>query len=164
VILALATAGGWVARRRIRPGPVPLGPLLEGLVHRTGGHVQPASTLAELGGQLARLVGPQTAALAAQTERARFAPGPTAPTPHPRIQLARALANDLGPRRALLVLTTPGARRLARQRPAQPADGSAGCHQRVTGVGTAVSRADLRCASSPTRTRRSAPGSTSRTN
>jgi hypothetical protein len=164
ILAALASAGVLVVRRRTRRGPVPLGPLLEGLVCRTGGHVQPSSTLAELGVELARLVGPHTAALAAQTERARFAPGPTAPTPHPRIQLARALANDLGPRGALLVLTTPGARRLARQRPAQPADGSAGCHQRVTGVGTAVSRADLRCASSPTRTRRSAPGSTSRTN
>jgi protein-glutamine gamma-glutamyltransferase len=116
ILAALATAGVWVARRRIRRGPVPLGPLLEGLVRRTGGQVQPSSTLAELGVELARLVGPQTAALAAQTERARFAPGPTAPTPHPRIQLARALANDLGPRRALMVLITLVARRLACQR------------------------------------------------
>jgi transglutaminase-like putative cysteine protease len=108
ILAALATAGVWVARRRIRRGPVPLGPLLEGLVRWTGGQVQPSSTLAELGVQLARLVGPQTAALATQTERARFAPGPTAPTPYPRIQLARALAGDLGPRRALMVLVTPG--------------------------------------------------------
>jgi hypothetical protein len=108
ILAALATAGVWVARRRIRRGLVPLGPLLEGLVRRTGGHVQPSSTLAELGVELTRLVGPQTAALAAQTERARFAPGPTAPTPNPRIQLVRALASDLGPRRALMVLITPG--------------------------------------------------------
>jgi hypothetical protein len=108
ILAALATAGVLVARRRTRRGPVPLGPLLEGLVRRTGGHVQPSSTLAELGVQLARLVGPHTAALAAQTERARFAPDPTAPTPHPRIQLTRALASDLGPRRALMVLITPG--------------------------------------------------------
>jgi protein-glutamine gamma-glutamyltransferase len=114
ILGALATASVLVARRRIRRGPVPLGPLLEGLVRRTGGHVQPSSTLAELGVELARLVGPQTAALAAQTERARFAPGPTAPTPRPRIQLARALANDLGPRRALMVLiTSAGTRQLA---------------------------------------------------
>jgi hypothetical protein len=108
ILAALATAGTPVARRRTRRGTVPLGPLLEDLVRRTGGHVQPSSTLAELGVELTRLVGPQTAALAAQTERARFAPGPTAPTPHPRIQLTRALANDLGPRRALMVLITPG--------------------------------------------------------
>jgi hypothetical protein len=108
----LATAGVWVLRRRIRRGPVPL---LEVLVRRTGGHVQPSTTLAELGVELARLVGPQTAALAAQTERARFAPGPTAPTLHPRIQLARALANDLGPWRALMVLITAAATRQPRQ-------------------------------------------------
>jgi protein-glutamine gamma-glutamyltransferase len=117
ILAALATAGVLVARRRSRRGPVPLGPLLEGLVRRTGGHVQPSSTLAELAVELARLVGPQTAALAAHTERARFAPGPTAPTPHPRIQLARALANDLGPRRALLVLIIPAATRQPRQQP-----------------------------------------------
>jgi transglutaminase-like putative cysteine protease len=104
LLAALATGGVRVVRRRTRPGPVPLGPLLEGLVRRTGGHVQPSSTLAELGVQLARLVGPQTAALAAQTERARFAPDPGLPAPRPRIQLARALASDLGPRRALMVL------------------------------------------------------------
>jgi hypothetical protein len=109
ILGVLAAAGVLVARRRIRRGPLPLGPLLEGLVRRTGGHVQPSSTLAELGVALARLVGPQTAALAAQTERARFAPGPTAPTPHPRIELARALAGDLGPRRALMVLIIPAA-------------------------------------------------------
>jgi transglutaminase-like putative cysteine protease len=117
VLAVLAGAGVLVARRRTRRGPVPLGPLLEGLVRRTGGHVQPSTTLAELGVELVRLVGPQTAALAAQTERARFAPDPAAPTPHPRIQLARALANDLGPRRALLELIRPAAIRQARQQP-----------------------------------------------
>jgi protein-glutamine gamma-glutamyltransferase len=116
ILVALATAGVSV-RRRIHRGPVPLGPLLEGLVRRTGGQVQPSSTLADLGVELARLVGPQTAALAAQTERVRFAPGPPPPTPRPRLQLARALANDLGPRRALLVLITPAATRQARQQP-----------------------------------------------
>jgi hypothetical protein len=62
---------------------VPLGPLLEGLVRRTGGQVQPSSTLAELGVELAQLVGPQTAALAAQAECARFAPGPHPAPAHP---------------------------------------------------------------------------------
>jgi protein-glutamine gamma-glutamyltransferase len=114
VLAALATAGVSV-RRRIRRGPVPLGPLLESLVHRTGGYVQPSSTLAELGVELTRLVGPQTAALAAQTERARFAPGRAAPTRRPRLQLARALAGDLGPRRALMVLIKLAATRLTRE-------------------------------------------------
>jgi hypothetical protein len=117
LVAALATAGVPVARRRTRRGPAPLGPLLEDLVCRTGSHVQPSSTLAEVGVQLARLVGPRTAALAAQAERARFAPGPTTPTPHPRVQLAWALAGDLGPRRALIVLTTPVATLQARERP-----------------------------------------------
>jgi protein-glutamine gamma-glutamyltransferase len=117
ILAALTTAGAWVARRRTRRGPVPLGPLLEGLVRRTGGHVQPSSTLAELGVELVRLVGPQTAALATQTERAQFGPGPPTPTPHPWLQLARALAGDLGPRRALLVLITPAATHQARQQP-----------------------------------------------
>jgi protein-glutamine gamma-glutamyltransferase len=116
ILAALATAGVSV-RRRIRCGPVPLGPLLEGLLRRPGGQVQPSSTLAELGVQLAGLVGPQTAALAAQAERARFAPDLPTPTPHPRIQLARALASDLGPGRALLVLITAAGTRQARQQP-----------------------------------------------
>jgi protein-glutamine gamma-glutamyltransferase len=117
ILTALATAGILGARRSTRRGPVPLGSLLEGLVRRTGGQVQPSSTLAELGSQLARLVGPQTAALAAQTERARFARDPTAPIRRPRLQLARALATDLGLRRALMVLITPAASRLAREWP-----------------------------------------------
>jgi protein-glutamine gamma-glutamyltransferase len=116
-ILAALAGAGVSVRRRIHRGPVPLGPPLEGLVRRTDGHVQPSSTLAELGVELTRLVGPQTAALAAQAERARFAPDPAATTPRPRIQLARALASDLGPRHALMVLITPAGTRQARQQP-----------------------------------------------
>jgi protein-glutamine gamma-glutamyltransferase len=117
VLAALIVAGVWTIGRRARRGPVPLGPLLEGVVRRSGGYLQPASTLAELGAELARLVGPTTAALAIQTERVRFAPDPPMPTEHPRIQLARALATDLGPRRALLVLIGPGATRHTLQLP-----------------------------------------------
>jgi hypothetical protein len=109
ILAALATAGVWVACRRPRRGPVPLGPLLEALVRRSGGHVRPSSTLAELGVELARLVGPQTAALAAQAERVRFAPDPPTATRRPRVQLAGALAGDLGRWRALIVLITPAA-------------------------------------------------------
>jgi hypothetical protein len=117
ILVALTTAGIWTVRRRTRRGPVPLRALLEGLVCRTGGRVQPSTTLAELGIELARLVGPQTAALAGQTERVRFALDSTVATPRPRIQLARALAKDLGPRRALLMLIAPLATRQARERP-----------------------------------------------
>jgi Transglutaminase-like superfamily len=104
ILVALATAGVCVARRHARLGPVPLGLLLEGLVGHTGGHIQPSSTLAELGVELVRLVGPQTAALAVQAERAQFAPDAAVPVVRPRIQIARALAKDLGPMRMLIVL------------------------------------------------------------
>jgi hypothetical protein len=117
VLAALIVAGVWTIGRRACRGPVPLGPLLEGVVRRSGGHLQPASTLAELGAELARLVGPTTAALAIQTERVRFAPNPPMPTGHPRIQLARALATDLGPWPALVVLIGPGATRPTLQLP-----------------------------------------------
>jgi len=117
VLAALTIAGVWTIGRRTRRGPDPLGPLLEGVVRRSGGYLQPASTLAELGAELARLVGPTTAGLAIQTERVRFAPDPSMPTTHPRIQLARALARDLGPRRALLVLVGLGAPRQTPQLP-----------------------------------------------
>jgi transglutaminase-like putative cysteine protease len=117
ILAALASAGVWVIRRRTRRGPAQLGRLLEALVHRIGGCVRPSSTLAELSVQLARLVGPNTAALAAHAERARFAPDTPAPAARPRIRIAQALARDLGPMRALTVLIAPTATRRARQRP-----------------------------------------------
>jgi transglutaminase-like putative cysteine protease len=113
ILLALATAGVWAVRRRGRRGPVQLGRLLEVLVGRTGGHLPPSTTLAELGIKLERLVGPNTAALATQIEQVRFGPDPAVPTPHPRTQLARVLASDLGPTRALIVLVAPTAARWA---------------------------------------------------
>jgi transglutaminase-like putative cysteine protease len=120
-ILALATAGVWLVRRRTRGRPAQLGHLLEDLVHRIGGRVQPSSTLAELGVELARLIGPHTATLAAQAERARFAADAMVPTTRPRIQLARALASDLGRMRALIVLLAPAATRRTRERPRRTA-------------------------------------------
>jgi hypothetical protein len=116
ILAALATAGVWVARRRIRRGPAPLGPLLEGLVGRVGGHVRTSSTLAELSVELMRLVGPQTAALATQAERARFAPDLATPVLRPRIRIARALAEDLGPIRGVTVLIAPAVIRWASKR------------------------------------------------
>jgi hypothetical protein len=89
---------GCCGRRRSRRPPE----LLERIASRSGGHVEPSTTLAQLGVMMAR-IGPRTAALAAEMERARFAPGPSAPPRHPRIRLALALVNDVGPLRALLV-------------------------------------------------------------
>jgi protein-glutamine gamma-glutamyltransferase len=121
VLVVLATVGAVIARRRGRGRRAEFGQLLEALVRRTGGHIQTSSTLAELGVQLSRLVGPQTAALATHAERARFSPHPPTPTTRPRIQIARALARDLGPMRALIVLVAPVATRRLRNRPPQTA-------------------------------------------
>jgi hypothetical protein len=115
MLATLAAAGVRLVRRRTRRGPARLGQLLEGLVRRAGGHVRTSSTLAELGVQLARLMGPHTAALATQAERARFAPDPAIPAGRPRIRIAQALARDLGPTRALMVLVAPAATRRARR-------------------------------------------------
>jgi hypothetical protein len=62
----------------------------------------PATTLSELRAELAHRLGPNTAALAAELECARFAPGaPAAPRAG---SLPRALARDVGPWRAALLL------------------------------------------------------------
>src|SRR5919199_598657 len=111
---------------RTRRRPAQLGPLLERLVRRTGGHAAPSSTLAELGSELARLVGPQTAALAAQAERARFAPDVSGPVAHPRIRVARAVVSDLGTVRALTLSVSLS---MSRSMLALP---SATQHERVT--------------------------------
>jgi hypothetical protein len=62
----------------------------------------PATTLSELRTDLALRLGPHTAALAAELERARFAPGAAAP-PRGR-SVARALARDVGVWRAAVLL------------------------------------------------------------
>jgi protein-glutamine gamma-glutamyltransferase len=148
LLTLLATAGIMVARRRTRHGPAPLGQLLEGLVRRTGGHVRTSSTLAELGVELARLIGPNTAALAAHAERARFAPDAAAPVAHPRIRIARALASDLGTVRALAMLAAPAATRPTRNRlpptaargPRCPQAGEAGNATTIRPTGDRASR------------------------
>jgi transglutaminase-like putative cysteine protease len=96
--------------RRLR-GHLPLS--LERLASRAGGPVGPATTLGELGAMLAR-VGPRTAALAAEAERARFASDAPAATRHPRIRLALALVGDLGPLRGVLVWAPVPRRRRGR--------------------------------------------------
>jgi protein-glutamine gamma-glutamyltransferase len=117
LLAALVTAGIRLVRRRTRRGPIQLGQLLAALVRRSGGHIGISSTLAELGLELARLVGPHTATLAADAERARFAPDPVTPPPRPRIQTARALTRDVGFIRALGVLIGPAATPRPRNRP-----------------------------------------------
>jgi hypothetical protein len=102
VVLAFGGVMSW--RRRSRRPPDRLQELLERIAWRTGARLEPSSTLSELGAQLAR-VGPRTAELAAETERARFGAGPVAPAGRPRVRFARALVSDLGPVRALLVYT-----------------------------------------------------------
>src|SRR6266496_1317325 len=113
-ILGVVAAAGAaaIAGARRRRNLAQLGQLLESLVRRAGGRVQASSTLGELSVELARLVGPRTAALATHAERVRFAPDTIPSTTHPRIQVARALTGDLGPIRALRALTTGGAERL----------------------------------------------------
>jgi hypothetical protein len=105
-----------VRRRRSRRlrGHLPLS--LERLASRAGGPVGPSTTLGELGAMLAR-VGPRTAALAAEAERARFASGAPAARRHPRIRLALALVGDLGPLRAVLVWAPVPRRRRRRSVP-----------------------------------------------
>jgi transglutaminase-like putative cysteine protease len=121
LLAVLSTAGAVLVRGHRRGRRAEFGQLLEGLVRRTGGHLRISTTLAELGVELMRLAGPQTAALATQAERARFAPHPPTPATRARIQIARALASDLGPMRALIVLVAPAAIRRARKRPPRTA-------------------------------------------
>jgi Transglutaminase-like superfamily len=117
LLAVLSTAGAVRVRGCRRGRRAEFGYLLEGLVRRTGGHVRTSITLAELGVELARLVGPHTATLATLAERARFAPDPVMPATRPRIRIARALVRDLGLIRALLVLVAPALTRRRRNRP-----------------------------------------------
>ncbi|MFC5746792.1 transglutaminase-like domain-containing protein [Actinomadura rugatobispora] len=99
--LVLAAVVGLTLRRRSRRGGGHDGELLERLVVRTGGTVTPATTLGDLRDQLGR-IGPHVAAVAADAEQARYAPGPAPPGSRRRI--ARALAADVGTPRAVLLL------------------------------------------------------------
>jgi transglutaminase-like putative cysteine protease len=117
MLAALAVAGVGIARRRHsrrHRGRSPRS--LERIASRAGGLLGPSTTLAQLGAMLAR-IGPQTAALAAELEQARFALDPPAATRLPRIRLALALANDVGPLQAVLVWAPVPRRREARSIP-----------------------------------------------
>jgi hypothetical protein len=114
--LAALAAAVALRRRRARRGPDRLQELLERIARRTGARLEPSSTLSELGAVLAR-VGPRTAALAAETERARFSADAPAPARHARLRLASSLAGDLGPVRALLISVPAVNRRPGRSVP-----------------------------------------------
>jgi hypothetical protein len=133
LLAMLATAGAVIVRGRRRGRRAEFGQLLAALVRRTGGHIGTSTTLAELGVQLARLIGPHTATLAIQAERARFGPDPAIPFRRPRIRIARALARDLGLMRALVVLLVPAATRRAHPDPDGAPDTYAGTSRLLHG-------------------------------
>jgi transglutaminase-like putative cysteine protease len=114
LIAAVALVGVPAVRRR-RRGRTPIGELLAAVVRRAGGHVEPSTTLGELRAELAARIGPRTAALAAATEHARFAPGAAQAPRRPRARIARALVSDLGTARAAVLLALPGARGRSRR-------------------------------------------------
>jgi hypothetical protein len=123
VLSALAALAAVVAlrRRRVRHGSDGLPELLERVARRSGARLGPSSTLGELGAVLAR-VGPRTAALAVEAERARFAANAPAPARRPRLRLARSLAGDLGALRALVLCVPAVNRRAERSEPPTTAD------------------------------------------
>jgi hypothetical protein len=77
--------------------------LLERIAAGATGAVEPSTTLAQLEVVLLARIGPRTAALAAEAERARFAAGPAAAPRHPRLRVVRAVVGDVGALRAPLV-------------------------------------------------------------
>jgi transglutaminase-like putative cysteine protease len=102
LLAAVALAG---LRLRSRPR------LEDALTRLLGTPVPPSTTLRELSDELARTVGPHTSALAAEAERARFAPQGAARSRWTSARIARAVARDVGPARAVLLLALPAARR-----------------------------------------------------
>jgi transglutaminase-like putative cysteine protease len=88
----------WLRRRRRNElSEDSLGPI----ARRAGCALGPSATLTDIRVALAARVGPHTAAVAADLERARFAPGPPHAVAHPRLRMSRALLVDLGPARWL---------------------------------------------------------------
>ncbi|HTE59584.1 MAG TPA: transglutaminase domain-containing protein, partial [Solirubrobacteraceae bacterium] len=95
-VLAAVGLAGRRLRRRPQPG--------DALTRLLGTPVPPSTTLGELGDVLARTLGPHTSALAAEAERARFAPQRAARERWTGARIARAVARDVGPSRAVPVL------------------------------------------------------------
>jgi C4-dicarboxylate-specific signal transduction histidine kinase len=110
--LVLVAAGFRLRRRRHREA-APLGDVFLCLAHGTGTRVGTASTLSDLRAELEREIGPRTAALAGEVERARFAPGPPALPRRPYLRIAMALVADAGLLRAARICALARARRRA---------------------------------------------------
>jgi transglutaminase-like putative cysteine protease len=102
----VAALGGLAfATARLRRDPVPLGDRLERLLGAPGEGTGPARTLRRLADELERRVGPHTSGLALAAEHERFAAEPPAAAQRPAaLRVTRALARDLGPWRAALLL------------------------------------------------------------
>jgi transglutaminase-like putative cysteine protease len=113
-LLCVLVAGAGLVLVGLRARRLPRRPpeLLERVARNTAGPVDPSTTFAQLGIVMAR-IGPRTAAIAAETERARFAAGPSVAPRYPRMRLARALVRDVGILRALLI-SAPLPRRIRR--------------------------------------------------
>jgi transglutaminase-like putative cysteine protease len=124
--LALVLVAGlvFVLRRRGHRGRGNGGELLERLAARTGARITPDTTLSELRERLAT-IGPHVATVAADAERARFAPGPA--PPGSRARVVRALIADVGTPRAVLLLASaavaPPVQGRPEREPEGPADG-----------------------------------------
>ncbi|MEW2356158.1 transglutaminase-like domain-containing protein [Spirillospora sp. NPDC029432] len=113
--LVLLLGAAFALRRRRGHRARRHGELLERLAARTGAPVTPGTTLTELRGHLER-IGPRVAEIAAEAERARFAPGPA--PPGSRTRVVRALVADVGTPRAVLLLASA-----ALLRPGEPGSG-----------------------------------------
>jgi hypothetical protein len=105
-VAALAAALGAVAlavalRRRHSPG---VGDQLERLLGGPDDGAVLPRTLRDLSEELDRRVGPHTSALALEAERARFGRESPAKRQRTAFRVVRALARDLGPWRAALLI------------------------------------------------------------
>jgi hypothetical protein len=112
LLLGLAGLGGGVLlvrRHRRRRAPATLGDVLARVAARTGAPIDAGLTLGALGTRL-RTVGPHVAALAREAERDRFDPAAPPPRGHPWPRVARALRQDVGVWRTI-VLLRPATRR-----------------------------------------------------
>ncbi len=108
-VIVVALVLFWAVRRARRPRREPdaLGDVLAGIVPAPAG---PAMTFAELREDL-RELGPSVAALADEAERQRFGQLGTPAEPRPRRRVWRALIADVGPVRALRIITLGPGRR-----------------------------------------------------
>ena len=115
LLLVPVVAGGglvvWRLRSRRRdPAAEPAVPTGELLARLAPGTVGPGTTLTSLQIRLSG-IGPATAALADEIERARYAGNEGTPDRRPRLRVWRALRADVGTARATMMLARHGVRR-----------------------------------------------------